>query len=217
MDKSSSLDPMDHFQKGPLNLLNSSGTDVAIDSHPFHDVNGVFISHDEGLGVVGVPKSLTVERWGECCSDEDQRDEDDALCHSPSDEQKSLVMVEDVEGKNSKEGPVVGTSDFEQSMGEPLSIQPLNQQIESGSRQDELLFFELGRVLCVSMEGREDVVCHLVRNLLTNDASYIQQIQPKPKNKISAKGIRQLKRLQSSINYDHDCSKPKPDVKFIGS
>lgn len=64
MDKSSSRDPMDHFQKGPLNLLNPSGTDAAIDSHPFHDVNGVFISHDEGLGVVGVPTSLTVERWG---------------------------------------------------------------------------------------------------------------------------------------------------------
>lgn len=126
-------------------------------------------------------------------------------------------MVENVEATKTEENQVVGTFDSEQLLDEPLSLQPINQEIASGSKQAELLFFELGRVLGVSMEGREDEVCQLVRKLLTKDASYFQQIQPKPKNRNSAKVVRELKRLQSSINYACDGNMLKPGVKFIGS
>lgn len=62
------------------------------------------------------------------------------------------------------------------------------------------------------MEGREDEVHQLVCEFLMKDVSNILQNQTKPKHRNSVKGARELKRLQSLINYDRDGSK---GVKLI--
>lgn len=60
-------------------------------------MNGSGISMDDvGQRIVGPATSVTVEHWGDYCSDEDHQD--DALCYSPTVEQRSLDMVEVVEG-----------------------------------------------------------------------------------------------------------------------
>lgn len=97
---------------------------------------------------------------------------------------------------------------------EPLLLPPLNQMNDSDSGQAEL-FFEFGRVLGVSMEGRVDEVCQLVCEFLMKDTPYNQQSKPKPNNRNFSKGAREIKRLQSSVNYDGDGSKLNSDVKFI--
>lgn len=62
------------------------------------------------------------------------------------------------------------------------------------------------------MEDREDEVHQFVRDFLMKDVSNIQQNQTKPKHVTSVQGVRELKRLQSLINYDREGSK---GVKLI--
>lgn len=138
--------------------------------------------YDVGQRIVGSAKLMTVERWGDCCSGEDHRNV--ALCNSSAAEQSSLAMVEVVDGSTKEEG----------SVDEPLLLLPLNQMNDSDFGQAEL-FFELGRVIGVSMEGRVDEVCQLVREFLMTATPYDKHNKLKPKKRNFSKGARGLKRL----------------------
>lgn len=82
--------------------------------------------------------------------------------------------------------------------------------------QVEVLMFELARLtLGVSMEGREEEVRCLVRDILAKEGILSKSLKPSKSEK-KVQGQRELQNLHTAINYDRVGHNSSRAVKLLG-